>query len=604
MIVGLRSDDSLNTWERWQIQNDLTYCNCSMRQRQTECDAKGRDLGPLKDVETSLRLVSENPAQLAELVNTWNAVFDQSAPSQADIDALEMSVDDTLTSISTESEGLISPQLRQMINALPYAAMVVDRDGQLRDMNETALAHLPVCPGEAINGLPYEVEGGQDLSEVVKTGLLRRNSGSSVVIKRAASTASSKTATLVFVPTQEAAKERMLVFIVDRKWCAEIQAFLTTAYGLTAAESAVLLSFLEGHSQKEIAELRGTSAVTVRTQMQSILGKSGANSQTELMRDALSFSHFFQDVSPIAAAAKHPFRKNYSVLAKDGRTIDLLLSGDLKGDLIVSLQDATLRGFPANVERAFAKAGLCVAVLCRPGIGKTDPPSPERGYLDTIASDVATIADQLGRDRFVLMTNYMSSVFIYQVAPLLVQRLKRVIVKSTLVPPDMLDPDDVRSPLAQALLRARGQSKSIYRAIVYAAIKAWKVIGSRRLHIMQLKGFAPDLAAAKSPEVIEAFDEAMHATLAQGTDYPILVFEYAAEDWGPAVASCPVPITLLQGRHDPSTSYASVARFAARHPDKITLHTFENGGYLTFMTDTNDFVEQLCLACRSAPENI
>ena len=195
------------------------------------------------------------------------------------------------------------------------------------------------------------------------------------------------------------------------------------------------------------------------------------------------------------------------------------------------------------------------------------------------------------------MTNYMSSVFVYQIAPLLADRLKRVVVKSTMVPHELLNADDIRSPLAQALLRARGKSNGIYRAIVYAAIKAWKVIGSRRLHIMQLKGFAPDLAAGA--EVIEAFDEAMHATLAQGTDYPILVFEYAAEDWGGAVATCPVPITLLQGRHDPSISYASVARFVARHPDKITLHTFENGGYLTFMTDTKDFIEQLRLACRA-----
>ncbi|MEM6759892.1 MAG: hypothetical protein AAF601_10475 [Pseudomonadota bacterium] len=553
----------------------------------------------MKDVETSLRLISQNPAQLTEFVATWNAVFDQAAPSPSDISALELAVDDTLTAIATDSEGLITPQLRQMINALPYAVMVVDRDGRLRDMNEVALAHLPVCPGDPIDSLPYDIEGPQNLSEAIFAGLVRRNSGSAVTIKRAASTTTDKAATFVFVPTLEANTERMLVFVVDRKWSADIQAFLTTAYGLTLAESAVLLSFLEGRTQKEIAHLRGTSVATVRTQMQTILNKAGANSQTELMRDALSFSHFFQDVSPIAAAAKHPFRKNFSVLAKDGRTIDLLLSGDVQGDLIISLQDATLRGFPASVERAFAKAGLCVAVVCRPGIGKTDPPAPGQDYLETIASDVRTIADQLSRDRFVLMTNYMSSVFVYQIAPLLKDRLRHVVVKSTMVPPNMLDAEDVRSPLAQALLRARGQSKGIYRAMVYAAIKAWKVIGSRRLHIMQLKGFAPDLAAAKSPEVIEAFDEAMHATLAQGTDYPILVFEYAAEDWGRAVAKCPVPITLLQGRHDPSTSYSSVVRFAEHHKTLVRLFTFENGGYLTFITDTEKFIAQLCLACRS-----
>ncbi len=53
-------------------------------------------------------------------------------------------------------------------------------------------------------------------------------------------------------------------------------------YGLTAAEQAVCRLVLQGHSNGEIAELRGTSKRTVANQLQSVYIKVGVRGRREL----------------------------------------------------------------------------------------------------------------------------------------------------------------------------------------------------------------------------------------------------------------------------------------------------------------------------------
>ena len=302
----------------------------------------------------------------------------------------------------------------------------------------------------------------------------------------------------------------------------------------------------------------------------------------------------------MADVARHPYRKRFLVLGEKGRSVDVTLAGEFSGNLVVSIGDATFQNFPAKVEAELRKAGLCFASLCRPGIGQTDPPNDDQDYIETLAKDICTVADQLGHQKIVLMANNMSSVLAYMVAPLLAGRLHGLIVKSTLIPAPALSGNGVRSPWARALMRAVRQSPGMYRAIIFSAIKAWKVLGSRRLYLMQLNGFEPDLKVADNPEVINEFDRAMHSTLAQGTNYPVLVFEYASRDWSENIDKCPVPIILLQGRHDPSSSYASTCRFVEEHPNVLQLHTFEDGGYLTFLTHTQEFVAKIVSTFRNS----
>jgi DNA-binding CsgD family transcriptional regulator len=66
-----------------------------------------------------------------------------------------------------------------------------------------------------------------------------------------------------------------------------IDAF-ATIYGLTDAEMSVARLLVNGAEQGEIADIRGTSPQTVRTQIKAILQKTGCKTRTDLVRRALS----------------------------------------------------------------------------------------------------------------------------------------------------------------------------------------------------------------------------------------------------------------------------------------------------------------------------
>ncbi len=59
---------------------------------------------------------------------------------------------------------------------------------------------------------------------------------------------------------------------------------LRRSFALSASETGVALSLVDGMTAKEIAEARGVSLATVRTQVQSILRKTGQRRQADLIR--------------------------------------------------------------------------------------------------------------------------------------------------------------------------------------------------------------------------------------------------------------------------------------------------------------------------------
>jgi DNA-binding CsgD family transcriptional regulator len=80
-----------------------------------------------------------------------------------------------------------------------------------------------------------------------------------------------------------------LVVVIDPENRAVISmAGMETPYGLTKAEGKVLELLVQGHTTRELAEIRGRSIDTVRAQVKSILTKTQANGRPDLVRLALS----------------------------------------------------------------------------------------------------------------------------------------------------------------------------------------------------------------------------------------------------------------------------------------------------------------------------
>ncbi len=79
-----------------------------------------------------------------------------------------------------------------------------------------------------------------------------------------------------------------LVLSTELVWPEGFEATVQEAFGLTPAEVDIVRGITLGLPVKDIAEARGRSAETVRTQLRSILSKTETHSQSELVRVVLA----------------------------------------------------------------------------------------------------------------------------------------------------------------------------------------------------------------------------------------------------------------------------------------------------------------------------
>ncbi len=556
----------------------------------------------LRDIEERLRSTAGDPFRFDELVDTWNLLFEQhGAATEASSVQVERIVDATFASLGGAGDDQRRSQLQRVINGLPHAALMVRGDGIVTGLNEAALERLSLDPGDPVSRIGYALERDEPLVDVIKTAVSRRNGAGDVVLRRAMHVDSDRAATLAIVPSPgaEAELDMALVFVIDPVWRAEVEALMSRAYDLTSAEAQVLMGFLDGHSLQDLAEMRDRSYTTVRTQFQSVMSKTGARSQAELMRNTLAVSQFFSDVKKVADVAGHPYRKRIDLFRPGGRSVDVTLAGDFSGKLVIYIPDTTQCTFQPEVEAAFRAVGLCVASLCRPGFGRTDPPPKGQDYEECLAEDIAAFQDQYGAQKTPIMAHNTSSCFGYRMGGIIPERITRLIVVSSLVPRSFMKASAIGSPWVAALMRTAKISPKMHRTIVGAAIRSWKAFGSRRMFSMQFASYPPDIELAVRPDSITEHDHAVTAALAQSLDYAVIAFEHAMRDWTDYIQDCTVPIDLIQGRHDSVAGAAGVEAMAAAYPDKMTLHMIEDGGYMLYLSHTRDIVRILLAATQA-----
>jgi len=565
------------------------------KERDILCDMAKK---ALEEIENRLRSSAKDPFKFDELVDTWNTLFDGYAHSEpgAHPAQVERVVEATFAALTgNQDSDQRRTQLQRVINGLPHAALIIRADGVIVGLNEVAMERLPVDPGDAVSRIGYAFEKDMPIAQVVARALDRRNATGDVTLCRAIHMESDRAATFAIVPSAgiEAAQDMALLFIIDPVWRAEVEALMARAFELTGAEARVLMGFLDGHSLQDLAVQRGTSYATVRTQFQTVMAKTGARSQAELMRNTLAVSQFFTDVKKVADVTGHPHRKRIDLFRAGGRSVDVTLAGDLSGDLVVYIPDTTQCTFQSEIEAAFNTAGLCMASLCRPGFGRTDPPKPGQAYDACLAEDIAAFMDQYGASNAVVMGHNTSSCFAYRMGGLIPDRVSRVVVVSSLVPKRFMQARRVGSPWVAALMRTAQISPKMYRVIVSAAIRSWKAMGSRRMFSLQFASYKPDVELAILPESVVEHDHAVNMALAQNLDFAVIAFEHAMRDWRDWIEECLVPVELIQGRHDPIAAAAGVEAMASAYASKMRVHLIEDGGYMLFLSHTEKVIDIL-----------
>lgn len=93
-------------------------------------------------------------------------------------------------------------------------------------------------------------------------------------------------ANIVIVPLNRNVSQAAVLLVLERRQlCGDLAAqFFALRHGLTPAETEVLKALSAGARPNDVAARQGVAISTVRTQIQSIRAKSGADSISELLR--------------------------------------------------------------------------------------------------------------------------------------------------------------------------------------------------------------------------------------------------------------------------------------------------------------------------------
>jgi len=201
------------------------------------------------------------------------------------------------------------------------------------------------------------------------------------------------------IPLPGAEGAHFLIRLSSPGWTPQLTQTLTQNYGLTEAEVSVAQLLYEGCSAVEIADARGRSLETVRTQIKSVMTKTDTRKQTGFVQFLSHLQYVVGAPEPVRApvpAQKEPANGDVAtreITASCGRKLKIAEYGDPRG---IPLVYFTTSSRPAETEDwriLMAEAGFRVIAPHRPGFGGSD----QVGLWDKTAAFLTDICrDHLG----------------------------------------------------------------------------------------------------------------------------------------------------------------------------------------------------------------
>jgi len=263
--------------------------------------------------------MDDNPLDFDDMVSTWNAFCDESWSEHAE-DFQFADIKSAAISVLSDDRDVggsrqIGNEISRMLSTFEYPAILVGSNARVAAANTAALKEFDLDFGDKIDQLPYSLDSAQNISELIKKSLNSTEADpAGVVLKRAFGIGNEREATIA-ITTSIAKVSTALVFVISTQWKSSSAELIKRQFALTNTETEVLISFVNGYSSKDIAKQRKRSHATVRTQFQTILAKTGARNQSELLRICLSVSDFVGKIDVITDAVNHPHRRRSEVLA-------------------------------------------------------------------------------------------------------------------------------------------------------------------------------------------------------------------------------------------------------------------------------------------------
>lgn len=218
---------------------------------------------------------------------------------------------------------------------------------------------------------------------------------------------------------------------VQASWSTTIQNALRKAFELTDAELDLVKFLNRGLSIKEISERKGRSAATLRTQLSSVLHKTGAKSQIALTRIVSGLIHIIEarkggeDDRSFLRSWNTQLQRSHIIETSNGLTVECIESGNLDGEPVYCIQTTTSPFWTGRIIQAFRKKGLRVISPVRPGCGHSTR-TPVSFTTDDWAKIHVEVMDAMGLEQCHLAGHCSGGIYALSLAQHVPDRVKSV----------------------------------------------------------------------------------------------------------------------------------------------------------------------------------
>lgn len=527
-----------------------------------------------------------DPMQYDAFLKAFNGTGPLSSgrDSARDIETLEQTTLPTLRN-SLSSDNVFAT-LKSCSEEYPQPCLVVSDLGLIMALNRPAHIAFDLDVSDHIDRCGIESKDAIPLSQRIANIIASDHDGQQTFFCRADYKDTERPILLAIVPhhAPEHDHRSALVFFIDIGWDEAIGRFIARAYDLSQSEQDILELFILGSSLEQIADIRGRSYKTVRTQFYSALNKCGMSSQVDLVREVVTGAMFQSFVPKVANASKHPHRRELHMLRPGGRRLEVVVSGDPMGAPIFMLASTGPQKFAPKKTKKFKDAGLCIYSISPPGLGYTDPEPEGVGRIDCLAEDVTAVMEQLGVSAAPFLCVGPNLVSTVRMAAKIPHRMTQIHSWIT-IPPTRFrtEAEAMETPNAvSAMGNASMISPAMRKLVTQSSIRAWAILGTRKMAKFQARS-EPEIAEMLlEPDTIDAIDEGFKSWMRQGfTKTVVTDAEDVHSDWYDDAGACPVPIKIVHGVRDKTNSIESVRRFAGAFPNKITVdEVCDGGGFL------------------------
>lgn len=375
-------------------------------------------------------------------------------------------------------------------------------------------------------------------------------------------------------------QRHVLIEAMDFQWSVQAEQMLVTSFALSRAEVEVVRHLMSGLSLRQVAAAAGKSEHTVRNQLKSVLSKTGAPGQVELIRLVAFLVNEelrARDASGHMQTLRHDVRT-----AADGRKLQVFHAGAPGGAPLIFLHgmlDATA-SLQFHTERLVAENYRVYAPM-RPGFGQSDPVIRPETVMDVITDQIVELIEREKLRKPLILGHLAGGIYGHILAHRLRDRVAGLVAVSSGAPVTRLS--DISS--MNARVRVMAYTARFTPALLPAVLRAGiAMIDSDDIDAFMDAQFpvgTVDRTAIQRLGLAPLIQQGYRLSVKQGAAGFAGDSYWALRDWGQLAQGELPPTIYLHGAHDTVNKAYRIAESMVNWPE-IQVRICQDVGQMLF----------------------